>query len=132
MTMKITKDNFKSEVLESNIPVLVDFWASWCGPCRAENPHVLKVYDKYKGQGFDVFAISLDDKKDNWLKAVKDDKMPWAQVSDLKGWKNEAAQYYNITAIPMNYLLDSDGKIVAKNLRGDNLEKEIAKLLGGK
>lgn len=112
--------------------VLVDFWASWCGPCRAENPHVLKVYDKYKGQGFDVFAISLDDKKDNWLKAVKDDKMPWAQVSDLKGWKNEAAQYYNITAIPMNYLLDSDGKIVAKNLRGDNLEKEIAKLLGGK
>lgn len=109
--------------------VLVDFWASWCGPCRAENPHVLKVYDKYKSKGFDVFAISLDDNKDRWLKAIKDDKMPWAQVSDLKGWKNEAAQYYNITAIPMNYLLDEKGNIVAKNLRGDNLEKEIAKLL---
>lgn len=109
--------------------VLVDFWASWCGPCRAENPHVLKVYDKYKAKGFDVFAISLDDKKDRWIQAVKDDKMPWAQVSDLKGWKNEAAQYYNITAIPMNYLLDANGNIVARNLRGDALEKEVAKLL---
>lgn len=109
--------------------VLVDFWASWCGPCRAENPHILKVYDKYKSKGFDVFAISLDDKKDRWLKAVEDDKMPWAQVSDLKGWKNEAAQYYNITAIPMNFLLDADGNIIAKNLRGDNLEEQIAKLL---
>ncbi|WP_140938520.1 TlpA family protein disulfide reductase [Sphingobacterium lumbrici] len=109
--------------------VLVDFWASWCGPCRAENPHILKVYDQYKSKGFDVFAISLDDNKDRWIKAVKDDKMPWGQVSDLKGWKNEAAQYYNITAIPMNYLLDENGIIVAKNLRGDNLEKEIAKLL---
>ncbi|MFD2554379.1 TlpA family protein disulfide reductase [Sphingobacterium tabacisoli] len=109
--------------------VLVDFWASWCGPCRAENPHVLKVYDKYKSKGFDVFAISLDDNKDRWVKAVKDDKMPWAQVSDLKGWKNEAAQFYNITAIPMNFLLDSDGKVVAKNLRGDDLEKAVAKLL---
>lgn len=109
--------------------VLVDFWASWCGPCRAENPHVLKVYDKYKSKGFDVFAISLDDKKDRWIQAVKDDKMPWAQVSDLKGWKNEAAQYYNITAIPMNYLLDANGNIVARNLRGDALEKEVAKLL---
>ena len=123
------KDENLYDFLKGKKYVLVDFWASWCGPCRAENPHILKVYDKYKDKGFDVFAISLDDKKDRWLKAVKDDKMPWAQVSDLKGWKNEAAQYYNITAIPMNFLLDSDGNIVAKNLRGDNLEKEIAKLL---
>lgn len=109
--------------------VLVDFWASWCGPCRAENPHILKVYNKYKSKGFDVFAVSLDDNKERWVKAIKDDNMPWAQVSDLKGWKNEAATYYNITAIPMNYLLDEQGNIVARNLRGDALDKEIAKLL---
>lgn len=109
--------------------VLVDFWASWCGPCRAENPHILKVYNKYKDKGFDVFAVSLDDNKDRWIKAIKDDKMPWAQVSDLKGWKNEAAQYYNITAIPMNYLLDENGVIVARNLRGDALENVISKLI---
>lgn len=109
--------------------VLVDFWASWCGPCRAENPHILKVFNKYKVKGFDVFAISLDDNKDRWVKAIKDDNMPWAQVSDLKGWKNEAAQYYNITAIPMNFLVDGDGNIVAKNLRGEALDKEISRLL---
>lgn len=76
-----------------------------------------------------MFAISLDDKKDNWLKAIKDDKLPWIQVSDLKGWKNEAAQYYNIGSIPSNFLLDQDGNIIAKNLRGADLEKEVAKLL---
>jgi len=123
------KDQNLYDYLKGKKYVLVDFWASWCGPCRAENPHILKVYDKYKSKGFDVFAISLDDKKDRWLKAVADDKMPWAQVSDLKGWKNEAAQYYNITAIPMNFLVDGNGNIVAKNLRGDDLEKEIARLL---
>src|SRR5690606_32186169 len=81
------KDQNPYDYLKGKKYVLVDFWASWCGTCRAENPHILKVYDKYKSKGFDVFAISLDDKKDRWLKAVADDKMPWAQVSDLKGWK---------------------------------------------
>ncbi len=109
--------------------VLLDFWASWCGPCRAENPQVLKAYNQYKDKNFDILAVSLDDKKDNWLKAVKDDGMPWTQVSDLKGWKNDAAGYYAITAIPQNFLINPEGVIVAKNLRGPALMKALEKFL---
>jgi len=109
--------------------VLLDFWASWCGPCRAENPNVLKAYNEFKDKNFDVFAVSLDDKKENWLKAVKDDAMPWTQVSDLKGWKNQAAGMYAITAIPQNFLINPDGKIVASNLRGEALVKKLKELI---
>lgn len=109
--------------------VLVDFWASWCGPCRAENPNVLKAYNEYKGKNFTVLGISLDDKADKWKKAIKDDKMPWTQLSDLKGWKNELAQYYGIQGIPSNLLIDPDGKIVAKDLRGEALHARLAELL---
>src|SRR5699024_10820666 len=116
------------EVLKGKKYVLVDYWASWCGPCRAENPKILEVYNEYKDQGFDVYAVSLDDKKERWIQAIEADNLPWHQVSDLKGWKNDASQYYNITAIPSNFLLDEEGKIVAKNLRGDSLEKELKKL----
>ncbi|HMH22675.1 MAG TPA: TlpA disulfide reductase family protein [Puia sp.] len=105
--------------------VLVDFWASWCGPCRRENPAVLKAYKKYHPKGFTVLGVSLDDDKDKWLEAIKEDKLGWAQVSDLKGWKNSAARLYGINGIPMNFLLDKDGKIVAKGLRGDDLEKKL-------
>lgn len=109
--------------------VLVDFWASWCGPCRAENPNVLNVYNQYKDKGFTVVGVSLDDKEKNWKKAIEDDKMPWTQVSDLKGWKNEVSVYYGILGIPTTFLVDPQGKIIAKNLRGEMLRKKLAELL---
>jgi peroxiredoxin len=109
--------------------VLVDFWASWCGPCRGENPNVVKAFNAYRDKGFTVLGVSLDDKKDAWVKAIQDDHLDWGQVSDLKGWSSEVAALYGIRGIPMNFLLDKDGKIVAKGLRGDVLDKQLAELL---
>ncbi len=109
--------------------VLVDFWASWCGPCRAENPNVLKVYNAYKDKGFTVVGISLDDKAANWKKAIRDDKMPWVQLSDLKGWKNDISVSFGIQSIPGNLLIDPSGKIVARDLRGAMLENKLKELL---
>lgn len=112
--------------------VLLDFWASWCGPCRTENPHVVKAYEAYKDKGFTVLGVSLDDEKgkEAWLKAIKDDGLQnWAHVSDLKGWKSDASQLYGIRAIPSNFLLDPDGKIIAKDLRGDALERALSSFI---
>src|SRR6185312_5922417 len=105
--------------------VLVDFWASWCGPCRAENPNVLKAYNKYKDKGFTVVGISLDEKGDKWKKAIRDDHMPWDELSDLKGWKNDVSEYFGIQGIPSNLLVDPSGKIVARDLRGEALDQKL-------
>lgn len=109
--------------------VLVDFWASWCGPCRTENPNVLKAYNDYKEKGFDVLGISLDNDKAAWLKAIQKDHLPWTQVSDLKAQNNDAYVAYGIKGIPFNVLLDKNGVIVGKNLRGEGLEKKLREIL---
>jgi peroxiredoxin len=108
--------------------VLVDFWAKWCGPCRQENPNVVRVYNKYKDKGFTVFGVSLDRSKDDWLKAIKEDNLTWTHVSDLKFWQSEAAKIYSISAIPFSLLLDPNGVIIAKNLRGQALEDKLAEI----
>jgi len=108
--------------------VLVDFWASWCGPCRGENPYMLKAYNNLKDQNFEILGVSLDDNKDKWLKAIEEDKLPWKQVSDLKGF-NTIALTYGIRAIPQNFLLSPEGIIIGKDLRGEELESLIRKAM---
>ncbi|MCC8409730.1 TlpA family protein disulfide reductase [Mucilaginibacter sp. UR6-1] len=108
---------------------LIEFWASWCGPCRANNPGLVKVYNKFKAKGFKILGISLDRKKDDWLKAIKTDGLTWTHVSDLKFWNGDVSKMYHVTAIPINYLIDKDGKVLAKNLNEKALEEQLAKLL---
>jgi peroxiredoxin len=109
--------------------VLLDFWAAWCGPCRRENPNVVAVFNDYKDRGFGIVGISLDRKKEDWLKAIEDDKLTWSHVSDLLFWNSAAAKLYGVNSIPHSILLDPDGVIIAKNLRGEKLRNKIAELL---
>jgi peroxiredoxin len=109
--------------------VLLDFWASWCGPCRKENPNVVRIYEKYKDQGFEILGVSLDRSKASWVQAIEKDGLKWLHVSDLKQWRSIAAQTYGVGAIPYTVLLDQEGKIVAKKLRGRQLEQAVARLL---
>jgi peroxiredoxin len=112
--------------------VLVDFWAKWCGPCRQENPNVVRAYQKYKDKGFTVYGVSLDRSKADWLQAIEQDNLTWTHVSDLKYWQSEAAKTYNITGIPFSLLLDPNGVIIAKNLRGAALHQKLAEIFAAK
>lgn len=118
----ISISSFKGKYL------LIDFWASWCGPCRAENPNLLAAYDEYKDKNFTILGVSLDKVRDNWLKAVEEDKLPWTQTSALEGFQTASALSYGVNAIPQNYLIDPNGIIIAKNLRGKQLEDKLKEI----
>ncbi len=137
---EITAQSINGELLSLSSlkgkTVLIDFWASWCPPCRRENPNVVEAYSKYKdskfksGEGFTIFSVSLDNDKKAWQKAISDDNLSWENhVSDLQGWNSAPAALYGIRSIPMNFLIDANGIIVAKNLRGAELEKTLNQLL---
>ncbi len=110
--------------------VLIDFWASWCAPCRAESPKLVELYKKYKDKGFEIFSVSMDNSKEKWIKAIEDDGLTWTHVSDLKGWKSEPAKVYGVRGIPYTVLLDKEGVVINMGLRGESLKSRLAEIFG--
>ncbi len=109
---------------------IIDFWASWCGPCRMENPNMVKLYNDFKDKGLAVISVSLDERKAAWTQAIKKDGMPWIHVSDLKGWKSEVVKLFNVDAVPYILVLDENNRILAKNIRAEKLRAFVEERLG--
>jgi peroxiredoxin len=124
----VTGDTIKLSSLKGKV-VLLDFWASWCGPCRASNKDLVKLYSKYKSKGFEILGVSLDDEKTKWKNAIKQDKINWLQVNDNGGWEAKTAAAWNINSIPTSFLIDKDGRLLAMDLEGKELEKALKYLI---
>ena len=124
----ITGDTLRLSDFKGKI-VLLDFWASWCGPCRSANKGLSKIYDKFSEKGFEIYSVSLDEEKDSWIKAVKKDKIKWKQVIDPGGWETPTAQQWNIFALPTSFLIDREGRLLAMDLEGKDLEKALKEML---
>ena len=118
-----------SELVGKSKLIMIDFWASWCPDCRVENPNVVEVYNEYHEKGFDIIGVSLDMEKENWIDAIEKDGLIWHNISDLKYWNNEGAKLYGISSIPSNVLIDQNGIIIGKNLRGEDLRNKVEEIL---